>query len=133
MKLFVITAWLYCVAVLAPAGDHWPQFRGPRGDGHASATGLPLTWSETNNVRWKTAIHGKAWSSPVIWDNQIWVTTAPEEGTELFAVCLDRDSGKIVHDLRLFTVANPQFCHKFNSYASPTPVIEEGRVYEIGR
>ena len=129
MKHFVMTAWLCCGAVLALAGDHWPQFRGPRGDGHASATGLPLTWSETNNLRWKTAIHGKAWSSPVIWENQIWVTTAPEEGTELFAVCLDRDSGRIVHDLKLFSVANPQFCHKFNSYASPTPVIEESRVY----
>lgn len=109
--------------------DNWPEFRGPKGNGHAQARNLPVTWSETNNVRWKTAIHGKAWSSPVIWGNQIWMTTAPEDGTRLYAVCVDRDSGKILRDTKLFDVATPQFCHKFNSYASPTPAIEEGRVY----
>lgn len=120
---------LLLLAMLAQAAEQWPQFRGPKGDGHSSAKGLPLTWSETNNVKWRTPIHGKAWSSPVIWDNRIWMTTAPEDGQELFAVCVDRDSGKIIHNLKLFTVPNPQFCHKFNSYASCTPVIEEGRVY----
>jgi outer membrane protein assembly factor BamB len=57
------------------------------------------------------------------------VTTATEDGTELGAVCVDRETGKIVHDEKLFSIATPQFCHKFNSYASPTPVIEEGRIY----
>jgi outer membrane protein assembly factor BamB len=109
--------------------ENWPQFRGPEGNGHSGAQGLPLTWSETQNVKWKTPIHGRAWSSPVIWADQIWLTTATEDGRQLFAVCLDRNSGKIVHDLKLFEVANPQFAHKFNSYGSPTPVIEEGRVY----
>src|SRR5687768_5077141 len=112
-------------ASMASGADNWPQFRGPKGDGHANAKNLPTTWSETENVRWKTAIHGKAWSSPVIWGDQIWVTTAPEDGTKLFAICIDRNSGKIVHELKLFDVADPQFCHKFNSYASPSPVIEE--------
>ena len=128
MKQCIVTALLLLAASLAAAA-HWPQFRGPKGDGHSSATGLPLTWSETNNVHWKTAIHGKAWSSPVIWGDCIWMTTAPEDGTKLFAVCVDRESGKVLHDVKLFDVPNPQFCHKFNSYASPTPVIEEGRVY----
>jgi outer membrane protein assembly factor BamB len=80
-------------------------------------------------VKWKTEIHGRAWSSPVIWSQQIWMTTATEDGRELSVVCVDRDSGKTVHDLKLFDVAKPQFAHKFNTYASPTPVIEEGRVY----
>jgi hypothetical protein len=102
---------------------HWPQFRGPDGDGHSKARGLPLTWSETNHVKWKTPIHGKAWSSPVVWGDQIWLTTAPEDGTELFVLCVDRASGKVLRDQKLFDVAKPQFCHKFNSYASPTPVI----------
>ena len=128
MKQFITTALLLLGASLAVAA-HWPQFRGPNGDGHSSATDLPLTWSETNNIRWKTAIHGKAWSSPVIWGDRIWMTSASEDGKELFAVCIDRDSGKILHDSKLFSVPNPQFCHKFNSYASPTPVIEGGRVY----
>ena len=90
---------------------------------------LPTTWSETEHVRWKTPIHGKGWSSPVIWGDQIWLTTATEDGKQMSAIQIDRDSGKIVRDLLVFTPAEPQFCHPFNSYASCTPAIEEGRVY----
>lgn len=111
------------------ANESWPQFRGPNGDGHSDSTGLPLTWSETEHVKWKTPVHGKAWSSPVVLGGQVWLTTATEEGHELFAVCVDRDSGRILRDQKLFEVEKPQFCHSFNSYGSPTPVIEEGRVY----
>jgi len=111
------------------AADAWPQFRGPTGQGMSDATGLPLKWSETENVRWKTAIHGKAWSSPVVWGEQIWLTTATEDGRELFAVAVDRATGRILHDLKLFEVEKPQYADRFNSYGSPTPVIEEGRVY----
>jgi outer membrane protein assembly factor BamB len=80
-------------------------------------------------VKWKTAIHGRAWSSPVILGNQIWLTTATEDGHELFAICVDRESGEIIRDMKLFHIEEPQFAHRFNSYASPTPVIEPGRVY----
>ena len=111
------------------AGDSWPQFRGPNGDGVSDAKGLPTTWSETEHVKWKTPIHGRAWSSPVILGDQVWMTTATEDGRQLFAVCVNQDSGKIVIDQKLFEVPNPQFAHKFNSYGSPTPVIEPGRVY----
>ena len=125
--------WLVAVCVTLPStsrcSQDWPQFRGPDGQGHSDSQGVPLTWSETNHVKWKTAVHGRAWSSPVVLANQIWVSTASEDGSELFAVCVDRESGKIVHDLKLFDVATPQFAHKFNSYGSPTPVIEPGRVY----
>jgi outer membrane protein assembly factor BamB len=107
----------------------WPQFRGPDGNGVSTATGLPLTWSETQNVRWKTPIHGRAWSSPVILGRQVWLTTATPDGKELFAVAVDKDTGKILFDLKLFDVPKPQFAHAFNTYASPTPVIEPGRVY----
>jgi outer membrane protein assembly factor BamB len=109
--------------------ENWSQFRGPMGDGITSAADLPVKLSESESVRWKTAIHGKAWSSPVVWGSQIWLTTANEEGTELSLVCVEKESGKIVRDEVLFRVETPQFCHKFNSYASPTPVIEEGRIY----
>ncbi len=111
------------------AGENWPQFRGPAGDGQSDSAGLPAKFSESEQVKWKTAIHGKAWSSPVIWGSQVWMTTATEDGTALSVVCLDRDSGKVLRDEVLFRVAAPQFCHKFNSYASPTPVIEDGRIY----
>jgi outer membrane protein assembly factor BamB len=124
----LLGASLVPAALGAPA-DNWPQFRGPEGNGHSTARALPLQWSETNAVRWKTPLHGRAWSSPVLWGDQVWLTTATEDGTALFAVCVQRDTGKVLHDLKLFEVEKPQFAHKFNTYASPTPVIEEGRVY----
>ena len=108
---------------------NWPEFRGPQGNGISTSTNLPLRWSEEQNVKWSTPIHGKGWSSPVIWGQQVWLTTATADGHELFAVCIDRDTGKVIHDLKLFDVAKPQFCHPFNSYASPTPAIEAGRIY----
>jgi outer membrane protein assembly factor BamB len=113
----------------AAGGDNWPEFRGPTGDGQADAVGLPIHWSETENVKWKTAIHDKGWSSPVIWGNKIWLTTATADGKELFVLGVDRESGKIVHDIKMFEVAKPAFCHPYNSYASPTPVVEANRVY----
>ena len=119
------------LAPLAAAEDNWPMFRGPGGQSVSDAKGLPLTWSEKENVVWKTAIHGKAWSSPVVWGNRVWLTTAAENGKELSVVCVDRDSGEVVHDIKLFDVAVPQYAHEFNSYASPTPVVEEGRVYVV--
>lgn len=133
MRLTLLASLIVALSVLAD--DNWPEFRGPKGDGHSDATKLPLNWSDTQNVRWKTAIHDKGWSSPVIWGNQVWVTTATEKGDKCYAVALDRDSGKIIHDLLLFEVSRPNpedSFHKwkaFNSYASPTPVIEPGRVY----
>lgn len=124
-------AWLGLSLWGATAADEldWPEFRGPRGDGTSAATGLPLDWSETENVKWKTPLPGKAWSSPVVWGGQVWLTTAPDDGRELFAVCVDRESGQVLRNQRLFTVEKPQFVHKFNSHASPTPAIQEGRVY----
>jgi outer membrane protein assembly factor BamB len=122
----IVLAWL---TASASAGDNWPQFRGPRGEGRSGATGLPITWSEKENVVWKTAIHDKGWSSPVVWGDQVWLTTAKADGKEMFAICVDRGSGRILHDIKVFDVEKPAFCIAFNSYASPTPVIEEGRVY----
>jgi outer membrane protein assembly factor BamB len=113
----------------ALGGENWPEFRGPSGDGHSDAAGLPIRWSETENIRWKTSIHDKGWSSPAIWENQIWLTTATADGKKLFVVCVNRETGKIVHDIKLFDVAKPGYCPEVNSYASPTPVIEAGRVY----
>ena len=114
---------------LGAAETNWPEFRGPSGDGLSTSTNLPLRWSEEQNVKWNTPIHGKAWSSPVIWGRQVWLTTATTNGQELFAVCVDPGSGRVLQDLKLFDVAKPQFCIPFNSYASPTPVIESGRLY----
>ncbi len=117
------------LATMASLQGQWPQFRGPSGDGTAGAAVVPLTWSEEKNVRWKTAIHGRAWSSPVILENQVWITTATEDGRDLFAMALDQATGKIIYDLKVFQNDKPQWSHPFNTYASPSPVIESGRVY----
>lgn len=120
MSWLTITGWVWA---------DWPQFRGPTGDGRSLARGLPLHWDEETHVRWKSPVHGLGWSSPVVWGDQIWLTTATEDGHRLSAVCLNLETGQIVQDLLLFEVAEPQFVHRFNSHASPTPVLEEGRVY----
>lgn len=111
-----------------PSSD-WAQFRGPRGDGVAPDAQPPLVWDESKNIRWSTPIHGKGWASPIVLGSQIWITTATEDGRELSVLAVNAETGRVEHDRKLFDVAAPQFCHKFNSYASPTPVAADGRVY----
>lgn len=130
MRLSVVTSLAVVLASVQTDGaDYWNQFRGAKANGYSPSDRLPLEWSEDTNVAWKTPIHGKAWSSPVVWKDQIWMTTATPDGRELFAVCVDAKSGKIEHDLKVFDIAEPMFCIPYNSYASPTPVVEEGRVW----
>jgi outer membrane protein assembly factor BamB len=116
----------------------WPEFRGPWGDGRTSApgdtnlVGLPLHWSETENVKWKTTIPNRGWSTPVVLGNQVWMTSATVDGHDFFAICVDADSGKILYDVPLFHTDNPEPLgngSSMNCYATPSPVIETGRVY----
>lgn len=111
------------------AEDSWWQFRGPHGNGHLPSAHPPLEWDESTNVTWKTEIHDRGWSSPVVLGDQIWLTTATRDGHQLFAVCLDRVSGKIVHDLPIFDVDDPMRITEENTYATPTPVVSAGRVF----
>jgi hypothetical protein len=128
LRLALFASLLALAGGAAPAAE-WPQFRGPDGQGHAQATDLPLTWSEQQNVAWKTAIAGRGWSSPVVEGRQVWLTTALDDAKSLRAVCVDRDSGKVLHDVEVFRVARPPTINAKNSYASPTPVIEAGRLF----
>jgi outer membrane protein assembly factor BamB len=114
----------------------WPEFRGPYGDGHVSAPdntnliGLPLHWSETENVKWKTEIPYRGWSTPVILGRQVWLTTATLEGHEFFAICVDADTGKIQFNEKLFQCDKPEpLGNSVNGYATPSSAIEPGRVY----
>ena len=120
---------ILAVAGSAGGGENWTSYRGPTDQGHADGADLPVRWSESQNIAWKTPVPGKAWSSPVIWDDRIWLTSADEGGAHLSVVCVDKNSGKIVVRKELRYVVAPQYCHPFNSYASPSPAIEEGRVY----
>ncbi len=125
----LLTLLVFALPCSLPAEQaNWPEFRGPAGDGRADAAKLPLAIDQSV-VQWQTPIHGKGWSSPVVWGNQIWLTTATEDGTQMSVVCVDRSSGKVLHDLVVIENEEPEFCHPMNSYASPTPVIEQGRLY----
>ncbi len=127
------------VALCASAAETgWPDFRGPRGDGHVPAPvdgkpiGLPLRWSETNNVKWKTAIPHKGISTPVVIGNQIWLTTATEDGHDFFALRVDADTGRISLNEKVFHSDNPESLGNgasMNSYATPSAVMEPGRAY----
>ena len=135
------------------AESGWPQFRGPGGQGHSSATSLPSSWSEDENCVWKCPLPGKGWSSPVMAGDEIWMTTAvespisEEEKAErlkgntgnqplnvagklsLRALCVDKRSGKLIHNVELLVESKPQPTHAMNSFASPTPVLEDGKLY----
>jgi len=152
VKKFALLSCLLLTSITV-ADHEWPQFRGPDGQGNSASANLPLTWSETENVAWKTVLPGEGHSSPVIAGHQVWLTTAiAAELTEeeqkarlekvsnprslklagslsLQAVLVDRDSGTIRQQILLFEVPEPEPKHSLNSYASPTPVITGDHAY----
>jgi outer membrane protein assembly factor BamB len=109
--------------------ENWTHFRGSSLNGIATVENAPVSWDEETNVKWKTAIHGKGWSSPVVFENQVWLTTAAEDGKELFALCLDFITGEIVFDIKVFSIDSAISINSINTYATPTPAIENGFVY----
>jgi outer membrane protein assembly factor BamB len=151
--------WLVLVFVsagAASAADVWPQFRGPTGQGEALEERLPLEWSESEGIKWKTPLPGRGWSSPVIADGRIWVTAAEEHEADeaqraeilsavekvpvrnqmvafssvtLKAIEVDLARGKILRQVKLFEPQAPPPIHQLNTYASPTPVLADGRLY----
>jgi len=130
--------YLYLLPILLSIGyaeptlkDQWPEFRGPNGNGIvAGERGLPTTWSEEKNIAWKTKIDGKAWSSPVVWDDQIWITNSSADGKLMEGICINKKDGKIKYRLSLFSNETVEpLGNNVNSYGSPSPVIEKDAVY----
>ena len=109
--------------------SNWTHFRGVNLDGISTDNHVPVVWNDTTNVVWKTEIRGKGWSSPVVYGNQVWVTTATVDGKEMSAVCVDFNSGKALFDILLFKQDSIYGKHSINTYATPTPCIEQGFVY----
>jgi len=109
--------------------QNWTHFRGTKMDGHANVKNAPLKWSDTENVVWKVPVTGLGWSSPVVYGNQVWLTSAAKDGKEFYTLCYDIETGKILDEKTIFTAENPQRIHGTNSYATPTPCIEKGFVY----
>jgi outer membrane protein assembly factor BamB len=115
--------------------EDWPQFRGPTGQGHATEQGLPLEWSETKNVIWKTPVPGLGWSSPVVAGGRIWLTTVVEtkEGRRLAAslrlLAFDAASGRELTNVEVFRLNSAGYINPKNSRASPTPIVDGDKVY----
>lgn len=116
--------------ILSAQGRFWPQFRGPAGDGVVRESTAPTRWSETENIIWKLPIDGRAWSSPVIWNDQIWITNSTDDGKQMSVIVVDFNSGKIIRTIPLFENEKVQSDHhKMNSYASPTIVLDSEYAY----
>jgi outer membrane protein assembly factor BamB len=146
MRLWLIAFFAAVVAGGdARADQNWPQFRGPRGDGTSTARKVPLTWSESNNIAWRVAVPGRGRSSPVVMKDRVWLTAAIEQGlirtnikgddmqmaehVTLQAVCLDAKQGKELWRTTLFELDKPAPVHRYNSWATPSPIVEKGRLY----
>jgi outer membrane protein assembly factor BamB len=113
------------------AQHEWPQFRGPAGQGHSTETDLPIEWSETKNIVWKTPLRGRGWSSPVVANGRVWLTTAVNEGggASLRALAFDVETGKELINVDVFRMSNANLKNPKNSHASPTPILDGNRVY----
>jgi outer membrane protein assembly factor BamB len=123
-----LTLNLYQISCVAQSPG-WTQFRGTNLDGISTEKNVPVQWSDSTNILWKTAIRGKGWSSPVVLGDQVWVTTASEDGKEMAAVRLDFETGKILFDQPVFRQDSLYRKHPINTYATPTPALEEEFVY----
>jgi outer membrane protein assembly factor BamB len=151
LRVIVSVVWLPLAASPAPAEEHWPQFRGPNSRGVSDGHGLPDRWSATENVRWKRPIPGRGWSSPIVWGDRIFLTSAVQEGGDVesakaglylfgerpapkesqrwMVYCLDFPSGKILWERTAGQGAVKYGRHLKNSFASETPVTDGQRVY----
>jgi outer membrane protein assembly factor BamB len=126
LSLLLALTWSGAVT---PADD-WPQFRGPSGQGQSAETGLPIAWSESQNVVWKTPVPGRGWSSPVVAGGRVWVTTSVDgKGASLRAMAFDVASGREAVNVEVFRLRSADLTNPKNSHASPTPVVEGDRLY----
>jgi len=128
----VLSALAIAIVAIVREGSaqEWPQFRGPTGQGHATASSLPIEWGESRNVVWKTAVPGLGWSSPVIGGGRVWLTSATgDRDISLRALAFDVDTGREAVNVEVFRIKSPREINPKNSWASPTPVLEGDRVY----
>ena len=131
LAILILCSWTF-----ARGASDWPEFRGPTCDGHAPTApggkpiGLPLHWSETENIKWKTPIPFRGWSTPVVMGDQVWLTTATMDGHDFYAICVDAEGGKIRFNEKVFHCEKPEpLGNDVNCYATPSAVLEPGRVY----
>ena len=120
------------VRMIADDGEgtkYWPRWRGPSGQGQVSGTGYPEAWSSTQNVAWKTQVPGSGNSSPVIWRDHIFLTTAYDGGRRLSLLAFRRSDGRLLWEAEAPPGATDRGAHNKNGYASATPATDGERVY----
>ncbi|MEE2641694.1 MAG: PQQ-binding-like beta-propeller repeat protein, partial [Planctomycetota bacterium] len=127
---------IFLLSAVCGGEEQWNQFRGPGGDGISSAQQLPVRFSETENIRWKIQVPDSGWSSPVVWGDEVWLTTGSDDKKELRLLCIDVASGKTRKNIKVFDALPrtrfPGYRYDsphLNSPATPTPVVEKDRVY----
>ena len=134
MRFVLSVVTVLSLVQIANGADSWWQLLGPLGNGHfprdqEHAEALPTEWTDRDNIAWKTRVHDRGWSSPVILGDQVWMTTATADGRNLYAICVNKDSGEVVFDKQVFEVDSPQKISVENTYATPTPVVHRNRVF----
>jgi outer membrane protein assembly factor BamB len=128
-RIFLILIASFGLSMQANSQENnWTHFRGTSSNCLAENENIPLKWDDST-IKWKIEIHDKGYSSPVVYGNQIWLTTAKADGKELYAVCVDFKTGKIIHDINVFAPEKVESKNNLNTYATPTPCIEKGFVY----
>jgi outer membrane protein assembly factor BamB len=128
--LFSMISGFVLLTASSLSAENWPSFRGPTGQGVSSEKNLPLKWSGTENVAWKTAIPGEGWSSPIVQGDRIFVTSTTKEGASCHVICVDRRSGKILWNTKVFDQKATKKRNE-NSYATPTPVTDGKQAYAV--
>lgn len=121
---------LFLVLSSASEAGDWTRFRGPNGQGISEESGLPVTWSATENIAWKTPLPGQGWSSPIVQGDRIFVTTATDEGTSCRIICIDRKNGRVLWNTEVHQQeTGPK--RRQNSFCTPTPVTDGTNVYAV--
>jgi outer membrane protein assembly factor BamB len=115
----------FSISSLVPvhADSNWPRWRGPRQDGHYEGPAIPVKWS-ANDVEWKAPLKGRGQSTPILWGERIFMTTASEDGRQRSVFCLDRNGGKLLWEREVSWKGTPEKLHAMNCYASPTCVTD---------
>lgn len=127
--ILLLVSLVNLISAPSRAAEDWPEFRGPTGQGLSNAKNVPVHWSATSNVVWKTAIPGEGWSSPVLVNGKIYLTTAESSNnTSLRALCVNANDGRIQWNVEVLQ-PDPdatEAIHQKNSLASPTPIVHDG-------
>ena len=119
------------VRIVPPEGEgtkYWSRWRGPSGQGLVKGAGYPDRWSETENVLWKVAVPGQGNSSPVLWGDQVFLTTSRDDGRRISILSYRRSDGELMWESSV-PGGNPERIYRKNSHASATPSTDGERVY----